>query len=49
MLKKGEEFIDNIDTLTEKKIKTMEEKAKLAKKAVRSIDIQQTIKLIKEI
>jgi len=47
MLKKGEEFIDNIDTLTERKIKTMEEKAKLAKKAVRSIDIQQTIKLIK--
>ncbi len=47
MLKKGEEFIDNIDKLTERKIRTMEEKAKLAKRAVRSIDIQQTIKLIK--
>jgi len=47
MLKKGEEFIDNIDTLTEMKIKTMEEKAKEAKRAIRNIDIQQTIKLIK--
>jgi len=47
MLKKGEEFIDNIDTLTEKKIKTMEEKAKEARRTVRNIDIQKTIKLIK--
>ncbi len=48
MLKKGEEFIDNIDTLTERKIRTMEEKAKLAKRTGRNIDIQKTIKLIKE-
>ncbi len=47
MLKKGEEFIDNIDTLTEMKIRTMEERAKEAKRAVRNIDIQKTIKLIK--
>ncbi len=47
MLKKGEEFIDNIDTLTERKIKTMEEKAKEAKRAMKNIDIQKTIKLIK--
>ncbi len=47
MLKKGEEFIDNIDTLTERKIRTTEEKAKESKRAVRNMDIQKTIKLIK--
>ncbi len=49
MLKKGEEFIDNIDTLTEGKIRTMEERAKDAKRAMRNIDIHKTIKLIKGI
>ncbi len=47
MLKKGEEFIDNINTLTKRKIRTMKEKAKEAKRTVRGIDIQKTIKLIK--
>ncbi len=47
MLTKGEGFIDNIDTLTERKIKTMEERTKEAKRALRNIDIQKTIKLIK--
>jgi len=31
MLKKGKEFIDNIDTSTERKIRTMEEKKRKQK------------------
>ncbi len=48
MLTRGEKFIDNVDELTEKKIKSMEERARGAKKKERNADIQRTIKLIKE-
>ncbi len=42
MLTRGEKFIDNVDELTERKIKSMEEKAREAKKKERNADIQRT-------
>ena len=48
MLTRGEKFIDSVDMLTERKIKSMEEKAMEAKREARNPDIQRTIKLIKE-
>jgi len=47
MLEKGGEFIDNINTFTGRKIRTMEERAKEAKRSMRNIEIQKAIKLIK--
>jgi len=43
MLTRGEKFIDSVDELTERKIKSMK-----VKKKERNADIQRTIKLIKE-
>jgi len=48
MLTRGEKFIDDVDELTERKIRSMEEKAREARRKERNMDIQRTIKLIKE-
>ncbi|MEM3906898.1 MAG: hypothetical protein QXZ17_08565, partial [Nitrososphaerota archaeon] len=44
----GHEFIDNIDSLTERKMKSMSQRANSARKANRYTNIQDAIKLIKD-
>ncbi|MEM0134364.1 MAG: hypothetical protein QXU18_03945 [Thermoplasmatales archaeon] len=48
MLSTGHEFIDNIDSLTERKMKAMSQRANSARNANRYTNIQDAIRLIKD-
>ncbi|MEM3858846.1 MAG: hypothetical protein QW478_05510, partial [Candidatus Micrarchaeaceae archaeon] len=48
MLSTGHEFIDNIDSLTERRMKSMSQRTNSARNANRYTNIQDAIKLIKD-
>ncbi|MEM0050676.1 MAG: hypothetical protein QXW39_09125 [Candidatus Bathyarchaeia archaeon] len=48
MLSTGHEFIDKIDSLTERRMKSMSQRANSARNANRYTNIQDAIKLIKD-
>ncbi|MEM3192028.1 MAG: hypothetical protein QW292_08065 [Candidatus Parvarchaeota archaeon] len=48
MLSTGNEFIDKIDSLTERRMKSMSQRANSARNANRYTNIQDVIKLIKD-